>query len=197
MKNLFLLTVILFSFSTSIFSQEQNFQLYSYGDVSVDIKQIMDAPEGYGALNINVEGAMPMRLAGEYHKNFRHGFSAGIGILVTNSEGGPSGPNFVTANVGYLVGYEYPVSKQLSIMPSLKPTLNFVAITDIHETGTGTGNGDDESETIRDFSFSGLIGLKARYFFSEESDYGISGEMLTSTEGGFGFLVGFAWRTAL
>jgi len=188
MKKLYLSITLLF-LSVSIFSQNENNQLYSYKDLSIDIKQILDAPDDYFPLNFTLESVRPLKLSGENHENFRHGISFGMGILIRNDEGGPAGPNFVTANIGYVFGYEYPISKQLSIMPSIKPTLNFVATTDIP--------GSEDDETLTDFSFSGLLALKARYFFSEESKYGISAEALTSFEGGFGFLIGFSWRTSL
>ena len=181
MKNLFLTTVILLSVSFSISSQTGDNQLYKYSNVSVDVKAMLDAPEGYVSINFTLEKVKPLKLGGEYHKNLVHGLSTGGSFLIPKD----NGVSIIGANLSYVFGYNYPFSRQLFFFPSIKPTLNFTAIVDENE------------DAVTDFSFSGLLGLKARYFFSEEGKWGMSAETLTSFEGGFGFLIGLTWRNAL
>lgn len=187
MKKLFLSVVILFYFSTAIFSQTGDNQLYRYGNFSVDLKAILDTPEDYVSLNFNLETVSPLKIGGEYHPNFRHGAEFGMSLFTVVSGDAPA-TSIVGVSLGYILGYEYQASKQLSFFPSIKPTLNLSIFID---------DSMDESQIETDFAFSGLLGLEARYFFSEEGRYGVSAEALTSVDGGFGFLVGFVWRTVL
>ena len=58
------------------------------------------------------------------------------------------------------------------------------------------GIGTTESYN-HDFTLDALLGLEMRYFFSDEGKYGISTELLTTFNGGYGFNLGFIWRKVL
>ncbi len=88
-----------------------------------------------------------------------------------------------------VVGYNHSVSKQLSFLGSLKPTFAYSSVF------TGVDNsGIEVYEDVFDFVF--LLGAKTRYFFSETGKFGLTGELIISTQSGSGatFALGAVMR---
>lgn len=192
MKSFFLSLASLFFISISIYAQEETNQLYSNSNIFTDIKGYTDTPENYTSFNIGYEFVTPLKIGGELHSNIKHGYEFNFGGLLQSGDGLALGSDIMTLRASYVIGYELPVSNQLSFFASVKPGLDAVLIfTEDPNSNSG------EEDITTDYSFSGLIGLEGRYFFSEKGKFGLSAEMLTSFEGGFGFLVGFAWRNIL
>ncbi len=187
MKKNYLFACLIFSlFTLSLCAQENDLQLYKYNSVFVNLKGFQSSVEGLEQFNIGYKSVTPFVSKKKLHPNLAHGAEFSMNVFPR--------ADIITLNLAYIFGYEYQIDESFSLFPNIKP---FVSAT-FSEKITYDNNGFEESSEINtDFNFDALVGLEGRYFFGEKKKYGISSEILTSFNGGFGFNLGFIWRKAL
>ncbi|WP_088324573.1 hypothetical protein [Polaribacter tangerinus] len=181
-----LLFMYVFLFSVMVFSQENDKKHYEYQNVFVDLKGFTSSDEGLEQFNIAYKKVSPFSSNGKLHENLAHGLEFGMNVFPIS--------DIINLRLAYVFGYEFQVDNQFSIFPNVKP---YVGVS-LYETKTFDSQGFEESAEMKaDFNLDALIGFEARYFISKSKKYGVSAELLTSFNGGFGFNLGFIWRTEI
>lgn len=170
---------------TSMVLYAQDNEDYRYRKFYTNLRQYTSMPDSHGGMNIGYQSIRPLKLKGRNFQNIKVGLDFNFQITgdADHKDQIPI-KDMINLRLGFVTGYNYALSEQLSVFGSLKPSLGYTYIEP----------NSDKEEPKSNFDFLGLIGLEGRYFFTKTSKHGIATEIFTSFEGGYGFTVGYTWR---
>lgn len=188
MKKIFLIiNFILLLSSTGLCQEQKN---YSYSTIFTELRHYLNKPKDYGAFNFGYQGIRPLKLKGEKHKNLRNGLE--IHFALTLADGAVlNRPDILSFRVSYVFGYEYAVSSQFTVIGNIKPSYVYTGVYTLKKDPITQRTVEDN---INNHDIAALLGVNARYFFSENGKFGVSAELFTSLRGGTGFNSGLTWR---